>query len=359
MHLYTDLIAIDIGTDSIKMVSMDYGPGKQGYRVGNFQLEDIPEGLIGGGFTNPIISDLNSFKNSIQKMLKKLKSRKEGFIIGLPDRWVKMHLFEMDLNENEKQSPEYLSWRLEKNLPIPENMSVIVDFQILGKINDTPDSKYRVLAAAVKKDIVEILSSLTTELGMEVMAFDTSTLGVYNLFETLRPESCIDKTIIHCHVGHETTVVKAYGSGSLIYERVIEVGGEEFTHTLSTLDQLDFETATKIKEEEKFFPTERKDIPEMLAKRERIESIFGNWLRELNVTFRFFQEKFKTSKLPSIMITGGGAKFGGIAEFLSEYLDTDCFVFNPLAEIPLAGKLDKHVFESGPIAAPGIGLLVK
>jgi type IV pilus assembly protein PilM len=238
-------------------------------------------------------------------------------------------------------------------------MSVIVDFQILGRISDAPDSKYRVLAAAVKKDIIEILSGLTTELGMEVMAFDTSTLGVFNLFENLRPDSCVDQTVIHCHIGHETTVIKAYGSGSLIYERVIEVGGEEFTHSISMLDQLDFESATSVKEKEKFFPSQRKDIPEMLAKRDRIEAIFGNWLRELNVTFRFFQEKFKTNKLPSIMITGGGAKFSGLAEFLSEYLDTNCLIFNPLTDIPLSGKVEKQVFESGPIAAPGIGLLVK
>ncbi|MGM0598275.1 MAG: pilus assembly protein PilM [Candidatus Rifleibacteriota bacterium] len=360
MNLYTDLIAMDIGTSCVKLAVIDPGPSKQGYRVKQLLKKDIPEGLVGGDFTHPHVSDVEALKKIIAGLTKKIKNSKQGLVIGLPDRWVKLHLLNMKLSETEKKSPEFLSWRIEKNLPVPENMEVVVDFQILGPDMDSeePDT-YRIMAAAVKKDIIDVLSSLTTKLELEVMAFDTSSLGVFNLFEEAFPDKCVDQTVINLHIGHETTVVKAYSKGTLIYERVIESAGDEFTQTIAMLDSLNHENAAKRKEKEKFFPSTRSEVVELIGKRERIDKIFGNWLREINVTFRFFQEKYGLSHLPSIFITGGGAQISGLDAFLSEFCTTRCMVFNPLNEIPLAGKLKKDLIDSGPEFAPCIGLLAK
>lgn len=359
MNLYTELIAIDIGTSCIKLVSISPGPGKQGYIVKNLELKELPAGLVGGDFTNPFISDMPLFKETLAGMVKKVKNSRQGYIIGLPDRWVKLHLYQMQLSENERRSPEFLSWRLEKNLPIPDGMKVMIDFQVLHSIaGDQPDT-YQILAAAVKKDIIDILSRITTDLEMEVMAFDTSSLGISNLFEEVYPEKIKDQIVVNLHVGHETTVIKAYSGGALLYERVIEVAGEEFAKIISEIDEVNLENAMRAKESEKFFPVNRDDIAMLIGKRQRIDRIFGNWLRELNVTFRFFQEKFNIARLPTIYMTGGSTLFAGLDNFLSEYFETNCFLFNPLNEIPLAKKIDATLLAKGPSFAACIGLLAK
>jgi Tfp pilus assembly PilM family ATPase len=266
----------------------------------------------------------------------------------------------MKLSETEKKSAEFLGWRIEKNLSVPEGMEIVVDYQILEKVeNEQDDDLYRIMAAAVKKDIIDLLSAITTELHIEVMAFDTSSLGVFNLFEEVFPDKSVDQTVINLHVGHETTVVKAYREGTLIYERVIESAGEEFSSVIAELDSVNLESAGKAKEKEKFFPENREEFLELLEKRNRIEQIFGNWFRELNVTFRFFQEKYNLNRLPAIFMTGGGAQFHGLAGFLSEYFSTECMVFNPLIEMPLAKKLKPGQTDIGPRFAPCIGLLAK
>jgi type IV pilus assembly protein PilM len=359
MNLYTELVAIDIGTSSLKLVAIDPGPGRQGYRIKKLAASELPEGLVGGDFTNPYISDVGAFKKILLELARKVKSSRQGFVVGLPDRWVKLHLFNMKLSEAEKKSSEFLSWRIEKNLPIPEGMKVAVDYQILEQDPGSEEEQYRIMAAAVKKDLIDILSSLTTELELEVMAFDTSSLGVFNLFEEVFPDKCVDQTVINLHIGHETTVVKAYRKGAVIYERVIESAGEEFTRSLGELDSLNADCAQKAKEKEKFFPTNRAEVVELLSKRSRIEKIFGNWFREINVTFRFFQEKHTLSRLPTIFMTGGGAQIEGLAPFLSEYFSTNCMVFNPLEEMPLAQKLKPEESRLGPSFAPCIGLLAK
>ncbi len=358
MNLYTDLVALDIGTNSLKLVTIDPGPGRQGYIIRNIARVELPQGLVGGDFTSPFISDLTVFRSILAGLIRSVKNTRQGFVVGLPDRWVKLHLATLELSENERRSPGFLSWRLEKSLPIPDGMNVIVDYQILGP-SSTNAGQFNVLAAAVKKELIEILSSLTTDLHMEVMAFDTSSLGVFNLFEESFPDKTVDRTVINLHIGHETTVFKAYNCGALMYERVIEVGGEEFAKIISELDSVNLETAMKTKESEKFFPVSRSDVGQLLNKRQRIERIFGNWLRELNVTFRFFQDKFNVSRLPTVFLTGGSAMFAGLDNFLSEYLETSCIPFNPLEEMPLAKKLDDAKTRSGPAFAACLGLLAK
>ena len=359
MKLYTDLIALDIGTSSVKLVSVDPGPGRQGYKIRHLEMAELPEGLVGGDFTQPFISDVQAFKKILRDLTRKVRNTRQGFVIGLPDRWVKLHLFDMKLSEAEKKSSEFMSWRIEKNLPVPEGIDVLVDFQILERVGGDSDEDYRIMAAAVRKDIIDVLSSLTTELELEVMAFDTSSLGVFNLFEEVFPDKCVDQIVLNLHIGHETTVVKAYRRGALIYERVIEAAGEEFSRIIGQIDSLNLDCAQKAKEKENFFPTDRRQMLEMLDKRHRIDRIFGNWFRELNVTFRFFQEKYNLPRLPGIFMTGGSAQFHGLAEFLSEYLGTGCVVFNPLDEMPLAQKLAPGKSSQGPAFASCIGLLAK
>ncbi len=359
MNLYTDLVALDIGTSSIKIAAVDPGPARQGYVVRNLAMVELPQGLVGGDFTGPFISDLTVFKNTLAGLVRGVKNTRQGFVVGLPDRWVKLHLETLELSENERRFPGFLSWRLEKSLPIPEGMKVFVDYQILGPAPTGTPGHYQVLAAAVKAEIVEILSSLTTDLHIEVMAFDTSSLGVFNLFEESFPDRTVDQTVINLHIGHETTVFKAYSRGALMYERVIEVAGEEFAKIISELDSINLETAMNTKHSEKFFPTGRADVSELLGRRQRIERIFGNWLRELNVTFRFFQDKFNVSRLPAVFLTGGSSMFAGLETFLTEYLETPCRLFNPLAEMPLAKKVDEDKVRTGPAFAACLGLLAK
>ncbi len=97
----------------------------------------------------------------------------------------------------------------------------------------------------------------------------------------------------------------------------------------------------------------------LIDKRGRIERIFGNWLRELNVTFRFFQQKYDVEVVPDVFLTGGSAMFSGLPEFLSDYLETNCMVFNPLESLKTDKKISEEVLKQGAVFAPCLGLLAK
>lgn len=359
MNLYTDIFAIDIGTSSIKLIALDQKASGAAFDIANAEMVELPRGLLGGDFTSPTISNLDEFKNRLGALLKRSKKIGKGVVIGLPDRWVKIYLANLDITENERKNPEFLKWRVEKILPIPEGMDVMIDYQMLDAVKTDTGYTCQIIAAAVKKEMIEIMSSITAELKIEVMAFDTSSLGLFNLYEDLYPVKTKGQSVINLHIGHETTVVKAYKDGKLLYERVIEVAGEEFTKLIAETDNCELDEAEKIKHEDKCFPVDRADVQQLLTKRIRVDKVFGNWLRELNVTFRFFQQKFNVAKLPAVFITGGGAMLKGLPVFLSEYLETPCRVFNPFEELRNADKIPPKTKALGPVFAPCLGLLSK
>ena len=357
MRIFTEYIAIDLGTCNLKMISLSPGPGGQGYSIHTFLRRDLPPGLVCGGFTNPTIRSVPEFARILKEVVEKIRDRKEGCIMGLPDRWVKLHVVELVLKQGEVNSPEYLSWRLRKLLCPPTAGEVMADHQILG-LTETPEGKkYKVMVGLVQKSIVDLLANLLVELKIELMAFDTSTLGVYNLFEELFPDRSLDRSLIICHIGHETTVIKVFDRGILHYERVIEVGGEAFGKILAETENLSLQDAGKRLAEKRLFPVTREDLIRQIGDRHLFEKIFGNWLRELHVTFRFYQDKFKVTHLPPIYLTGGGSLMDGLPDFLSEFFAVPCQRFNPFHGIPWVGEMAPAMLAQGPQMAPCMGLL--
>lgn len=357
MKLLPELVAFDIGTQALKSLVISQGKSGAGFQIDDLVLEEIPDGLVGGGFTSPFIRDIPAFSRHLQKLIKKMSSQKQGCIVGLPDRWVKLHIQELVLKENEINNKEFLSWRLGKILPIPENLKVVIDHQIL-RLEECEDGyAVTVLAGVICQKMVELLSQLFASLQLQVMAFESSTVSVYNLLEEAQPENSIDRNLIMCHVGHETTVIKIYHQGILVYERVIEVGGEEIGNIYATAEQLTAEQSLQKKKELVLFSEDRASLVHLLHSRNLLEKIFANWLRELNVTFRFYQEKFKVLHLPKIYLTGGSCLFQGMPEFLSAYFETDCYRFNPFMDLPMEKEIPEQQQLLGPQFAPCLSLL--
>ncbi len=358
MKLLTEIYAIDIGTSAIKLVELKKGKSADEYSIAHAEISELPYDLVGGDCTTPYISDLNKFKDILRNLVKKAGNPDKEVIMALPDRWVKLYLLDIVIPENEVGNDNFLKWKIEKQVPLAEDFEIMLDYVVLNAdMNLDDDVELHVCAAAVKKEIIEILAGITADMKLEVLNFNTSSLGLFNIYEEIYKESPEGSNVINLHIGHETTVVKAYEQGSLAYERVIEVAGEEFSKIISEADECDVETATKTKHNELFFPVTRSDVVELNKKRARIEKIFDNWLRELNVTFSFFKRKFHIASLPPIFITGGGAMFKGIDVFLSEFLETKCSVFNPFIEIKEFKDVNDILKTQGAIYAACLGQL--
>jgi Tfp pilus assembly PilM family ATPase len=359
MSFFSEYVALDIGTNSVKLFAIDQGPSSQGYQLHTFLQIPLTPGLVSGGFTNPAVTSIPEFSHILRRQFIGSRSMKHGLIVGLPDRWVKLHLIEAIFRPEEVSSPDYMNWRLRKQLCPPGLGEVLADYQIAGQQETDEGTRYRLIVGLVAKEIIDLLSQMFLDMQVQVMAFDTSTLGVFNLFEEFFPDRACDRNVAFCHIGHETTVVKVFHQGSLQYERVIEVGGEAFNRIYADAQGLTPSAGEAEIFRHRLFPLTRAEILNMVGQRQLFERIFGNWLRELQVTFRFYQDKFQVRQLPSLYLTGGACLFPGLPEFLGDFFAVPCQRFNPLTKLPFTADIDPQTMEQGPLMAPAIGLLMK
>lgn len=362
MNFFTEFYSIDIGSHSTKVFAIEHGSRQQGYKIKYINSFQTPKGLITGSFSSPIIRSNKELFEFIMGIKRKIPSQINSCIVGLPDRWVKINILEIPFSERELTIKEYINWKIEKLLNISKNLDIIFDYQIVDTRKDENENenvyKCQVIVAMIKKNLLATLSQIFYELKIELLGFDMSSLGVYNLIEEKHPDNTVDQELVICHIGNETTNLRFFHSGKLVYERIIEVAGEEFTTNISKEYNISFEEAEKVKISEKWFPETIIDIFELINKRNLINSIFGNWIRELNVTFKFYQEKFRIIKIPKVFLTGGSALFEGLPNFISAYFETKCELYNPFNDLPLSHDLDASVKKFGPIYAPAISLLL-
>ncbi|MBF0502958.1 MAG: pilus assembly protein PilM [Candidatus Riflebacteria bacterium] len=358
MNLFTEYVALDIGTHALKALSLDPGASGEGFTIADCLHEELPPGLVCGGFTNPTVSDPVKFAKIVKQFTARLKNHKEGFFVGLPDRWVKLHLVDLLVKPEEMASHEYIGWRLQKQL-LPQDMvgEMLVDYQTLSANETTDGLSCRILVGMVRKSMIDLLSGIFANLQIEVMVFDTSTLGEYNLLEDSHPEKTLDRSLIICHIGHETTVIKIFEKSMLVYERVIEVGGEAFGKLFAEAENISFDEAQAQKMKRRFFPISRQELLAAIPQRHLFERVFGNWLRELHVTFRFYQDRGKIMGLPPIYLSGGSALFEGLPEFMTDFFGTQCRRLNPLQELPIQNEIRAEIMAKGPLLAPALGLL--
>ncbi|MBF0547964.1 MAG: pilus assembly protein PilM [Candidatus Riflebacteria bacterium] len=359
MGFLTQFNAVDLGTHSLKLLSLDTNSIGRGVILKDSIIEPLPDGLLSGGFTNPKIEDLSLFEKTLSNAISQISKYKEGFLVGLPERWVKIHLLDFPISDEDLSSRDFLSWKLKKRL-LPPGLSseCMIDFQILSIESSQQKKTAKIMAGLIQQNIIDILSSIFVKLRMEVIGFDSSTMGIYNLLEELFPEHCFNKELIICQVGHETTNIKIFNYGILSYERVIEVGGENFGKKISEMENLSFSEAQLRKISQKYFPLTDLEILGTVPRRGILEKIFGNWLRELQVTFRFYQDRNSKTQLPPIFLTGGSSLFYGLPEFLGDYFDTSCQLFNPFKEITVPTSGNNELLDKGPMFAPSLGMLV-
>ena len=190
MKLLTEIYAIDIGTSAIKLVELKKGKSADEYSIAHAEISELPYDLVGGDCTTPYISDLNKFKDILRNLVKKAGNPDKEVIMALPDRWVKLYLLDIVIPENEVGNDNFLKWKIEKQVPLAEDFEIMLDYVVLNAdMNLDDDVELHVCAAAVKKEIIEILAGITADMKLEVLNFNTSSLGLFNIYEEIYKES--------------------------------------------------------------------------------------------------------------------------------------------------------------------------
>lgn len=287
MNINKSVIGVDIGTHSIKIVSLA-GRLLKFPTVTSFSEVEVPEKAI----SPRGISEPDKFVISLNKAIASLSPKKmkcHFACSSLPESTVLTKVVTLP-KMTKKESKSALDSELVNILPKPPG-EMEIDFQMLGSTLDQVDF----LVVAADKKLVADYVKLFSSVGLELIRLDTMPAALGRAVIGSRKDP-----IILIDIGAHSSSISIYDWGQIRITATVPVGGDIWREVVSEQEKKD---AQSNKSAAEFGPN------------------LTPIIEEVENTARYYQTRSLTPRvINQIYLAGGGSRLSGIEEYFQEKL---------------------------------------
>jgi type IV pilus assembly protein PilM len=214
------------------------------------------------------------------------------------------------------------SMKLEAGRYVPSSADdSYIEFEIIG---DADDGQMDILVVAAPKDIVETRLQACEAAGLEVESVDIEAFAIYrSVVEADPARDWSEKTIAVIDIGATTTSVSVVQKGLFAMSRTIPNGGQMLTEALKNYFKLSEEDAESGKAQLDFRDligeAPPKESPPLRVLQPHVDDLVREIRRSLNY-YQSQQQDAKDGAVDALLLTGGGVKLMGLAEYISHKL---------------------------------------
>ncbi len=336
-----DLIGIDIGSTSVKLVKLKGVSGR--YEIDSVGIASLPlEAIVD-----------NTLMDS-SAVVDALKSLFEG--LGIADtreaassvsgNSVIIRKISLPTSTTEELEEE-IQWEAEQYIPFDIN-DVNIDFQMLEPDENDPAKMY-VLLVASKKDIVNDYQSVFAEAGLKLVLVDVDVFAVQNAFE-MNYDFDPEEVCALVNIGANTMNINVVKNGVSLFTRDVQMGGGLYTEEIQKKLAMSGEDAERTKlSATKASPS---DLLESIARINDTISL------EIRRSLDFYNSNATGGKITKVFLSGGGCKTFNLVEAVGARLSSPVEILNPFSRIKFDEKKFEKAFldEIAPIMAIAVGL---
>jgi type IV pilus assembly protein PilM len=340
-----DLIGLDIGSHSIKLLDLAHGKG--GYRLRRFAMAPLPADVIVDG----VVMDSGSIIEVVRELIAKTKIKNRRVALSISGFSVIIKKVTLNFM-SEEELLESIQWEAAQYIPF-DIEEVNIDFQILGENQDNPD-QMDVLLVAAKKEIISDYETLMTESGLEAHIIDVDSFSVETMYENLFGVD--EKEVLALiNIGASTMNFNIVKGAISLLTRDVSMGGKQITEDIQKQYNLRYEEAEGLKLASSDAWGQYKNFDRL------IRNACDQFATEIQRSLDFFYANFPEEQVGRLGLCGGAAKTPGLLEHIKERVGIDTFLINPFGRISITPKeFDVDFLNSvGPIAAVGVGLAMR
>ena len=316
------LIAIDIGSSSVKVVRLNGSSQKKLRTIG---IEDFPPDAIVNGEIQNSEAIAQGIRNILAKSNINTKWTKAAISVGGADILLKRIVM---TPSNDSDLSEQVYFEAQQHFQEDLDNMYLRWHEIPSKF--VPKDKKAILLVGAKNEAVEQKIALIKSAGIKPSIVDCDILCTSNMFEHNYPVD--DATVAVINVGASATQVIILHSGEYLYSREFYSGGNEYTNTIAQSMNLDEENAESLKIAA---CTGDKSIPSNVQ--ELIQQVNENLVTEIKTTIDFyFQNEDSPPTLEKVdfaFLVGGAARSIGLDACLAANLGIQVQIVNPFQRI--------------------------
>jgi len=368
-------LGIDIGAGGIKLVELQKKKGRPVLFTYAIAPENLsihpkesmvkkPEDLLDNGqpekdHHDPEMQDSELSEERIQKYatvlkeaLKKAKVVSRSATVSLPVSSV-FHAVVTLPKMDKKSFDSVLKAKVQKLVPLPlEKLSL--DYQVIN--DDKKNKTQKILVNAVEKKRVSFYAKIFQAAGLTL--------------ESLEPEStALTRTLIGkdksvsmiVDIGAKRTNFFIVDNGYPITHHSTEVGGEKVNMILQNRLGIEAELIEGVKKDLSNAILFDKNALEKEKFLEMLAPVIDPIVKEIDYGFEvYLRQQGNEGKIPEkIILTGGGAIFPFLTEYIEEKFNKKCFLGDPWARIVHQQSLQPLLNKIGPRMSVSVGLALR
>ena len=347
------LVAIDIGSSSIKLVQLtEFKEGQ--YELTRFGMMPLDaECIVEGAIKKP-----DQVADALKNLIKAEKIQSRYVVSAVAGEAVFIKKIKVPVMSEEELSAK-ITQEAEQYIPFDID-DVALDFQILGTINadkeeDSEDSEepkptddssqdndeqkedsneggemMEALLVAVQRDIIDERTNILLEADLKPAIIDLDVFALMNAAQLTADLSTMG-TIALIDLGDSFTHINIIQDGAMGYTRDIPVGGGYLTNLLMSKFQVPFQKTLDIKRGKFSSDIKEEEVIEIIV------LAYKKVLEEVQNSFENFSI-LSDHKIERILLCGGGSMIRGLDEFFADYLKVPVEILDPMQGVKVNPK---------------------
>ncbi len=342
-----DLVGLDIGDSSIKVVELrEIGRGK-GWEVRALAHEPLPQEAIVDG----TIMDAGLVVDTLRRIWDQERIREKRVATALSGPSVIIRRINVP-QMSEQELAEQIRWEAEQYIPFNIN-EVSLDYYVLEGASLAGDGNMDVILVAARKEKIDDYTSVIGQAGLEPVVVDVASFAALNCFEANYGGDLPDSAAL-IDIGASVTSISILRGGVSVFWRDISMGGNQYTDTLQRELSLSRDQAEAAKRGEAVEGVSGDQVREILG------SVNEELCHEIQRTVDFVKAfAGSESPLEAIFLAGGGARLPGLTETLGERFGARVELIDPFRNVKVPGALADRAEAMGPDAAVAVGLALR
>lgn len=306
-------VGIDLGHFTMKVVQIDRT--QAGWKVTKVGSMFTPQGTV----RDAIVTDTETVGAALKSLIKQTGISSKSAILSVQGASIVVRnvrvpkMAETNLRK---------SIKLEAGRYIPNSVDEsYIECEIIGYPDD---SNMDVLIVAAPKDLVNSRVAAAEIAGLDVEIVDVGPFAAYRaVVETNDSRTWSDETLALIDFGANTTTVSVINQGAFVITRTVGSGSANFTEALRTFFDLSYEDAEMGKAQLNVADL-LEDKPAENPPLRVLHPYIDEMVREIRRSINYYEsqqiEGQQAKPVKTIVLTGGGSRLSGLANYLSAKL---------------------------------------
>jgi type IV pilus assembly protein PilM len=319
--------------------------------------ESLADGIVVGGE----LREPELLADALRVFFRKHKLPRQGVRLGIANNRIGVRILEIAGIDDPKQLDNAIRFRAQEALPIPIEEAVL-DYHVLGeRVDDEGKIVRRILLVVAYRELIDRYVAACRKAGVRLAGIDLEAFALLRALgephEDGAPPS--DAALVVVSIGHDRSTFAVSDGRVCEFTRVLDWGGT--TLDVAIARELDC-APSEAEPQKRQLSLASTNVPEGLTQeqadraREAIKRQLQAFARELVSSLQFYQNQPGSLGIGEIVITGGTAHLGGLADELQRLIGVRVAVGDPLLRVKL-GKKVREAEQLGSLSvAIGLGI---